>query len=320
MGEDITIYFIVEDINAEIHIERYNRYVETMLTWLYIINQYASSSCARSLTCYLYFTSLKKTKPVSNVDIIGWDHVNTAFTTTCPSKSEIIVYRYEEWFKSFIHETFHNFALDFSDMNNDTCHNRIKELFNVNSEVNLFESYTEFWAEIINACYCSYFQIDNKEDINDFILSAELFINMERTYSFIQLVKVLNFMGLNYKNLYSNKQEDIILRDTLYKEDTSVFSYYIIRFILLVNYQDFLAWCQKNNTSLLQFKKTIQNQNEFCKFIEKKYKTKILLDGIKRTEKFIKKLYKQKENYTGINKENHNFLLTNMRMSVCELC
>ena len=32
--------------------------------------------------------------------------------------SEIIIFRNEEWFKVFVHETFHLFGVDFSNMSN----------------------------------------------------------------------------------------------------------------------------------------------------------------------------------------------------------
>jgi len=127
--------------------------------WLYIINQYASKQCANSLVIYLYFTSLEKRIPNSNISILDEINVNTAFTSTCPKDSEIVVFRKEEWFKVFIHETFHNFALDFSDMNNNDAHKCILDIFKVNSNVNLYEAYTEFWAEIMNALFCSFFFI-----------------------------------------------------------------------------------------------------------------------------------------------------------------
>jgi hypothetical protein len=49
------------------------------------------------------------------------------------------------------------------------------------------------------------------------------------------------------------------MRETLYKEDSNVLSYYIISTIMMNNYQGFLGWCNENNLSLLQFKKTTAN-------------------------------------------------------------
>lgn len=309
----ITLYFIVEETNVEHKIEIYNRYVDTIIMWFYILNEYGSKKCSPIFTIYLYFTSLEKKLPNSNIDILNQIHVNTAFTTTCPKDSEIVIFRKEEWFKVLIHESFHNFALDFSDMNTYESTKDILSIFPVNSEVNLYESYTEFWAEIMNALFCSFFALKTKTNFDDFLSNFEFFINFERTYSFFQLVKTLDFMGLNYKNLYSETNQSKVLRNTLYKEKSNVLSYYVIKTILINNYQGFLSWCKVNNFSLLQFKKTTTNQKEYCNFISKNYKTKMMLDNVKSSEICLQKVKSIKKN------KNKNYLLTNMRMSICEL-
>jgi hypothetical protein len=309
----IKIFFMVEEAHVELQLETYNRYVDNIVMWLYILNQYASKQCANSLKLYFYFTSLEKHLPNSNISILDEINVNTAFTTTCPKDSEIVVFRKEEWFKVFIHETFHNFGLDFSDMNNKTVHTCILNIFHVKSEVNLYESYTEFWAEIMNALFCSFISLKNKTDINQFLSNSEFYINFEISYSFFQLVKTLKFMGLQYEDLYSTSEHSKVLRDHLYKERTNVLAYYIIKTILINNYQSFLAWCKTNNILLMQFKKTPLNQNEFCRFIEKNYKTKNMLVTIHNTQIFLNKLINKKQN------TNTQYLLSNLRMSICEL-
>jgi hypothetical protein len=118
-------------------------------------------------------------------------------------------------------------------------------------------------------------------------------------------------MGLTYKDLYLDSKHSIILRENLYKEKTNVLSYYILKTILLNNYQGFLSWCNKNNLSLLDFKETIGNLKEFCKFIEKNYKKQSLLDDIHKTHLFLSKIKKKKGDY--------KYILSNMRMSICEL-
>jgi hypothetical protein len=312
-GRNVKVHFVLEDSDVELKIDTYNSYIDAIIMWLYIVNQYASKQCAQTIVIYLYFTSLEKKLPESNIFILDEINVNTAFTYTCPKDSEIVVFRKEEWFKVFIHESFHNFGLDFSDMNNTESHECILNIFKVNSIVNLYESYTEFWAEIINALFCSFFSLKDKKNIHEFLSYSEFFINFERTHSFFQLVKTLNFMGLTYKDLYSKSIHSSVLRDNLYKEKTNVLSYYIIKTILINNYQGFLSWCKINNFSLLQFNKTITNQREFCKFIEKNYKINSMLQGIKETQHFLSTL-KQK------GKRQHlNYLLSNLRMSICEL-
>jgi hypothetical protein len=283
------------------------------------------------LTLYIYFTSLTKKLPPSNIYIINENNVNTAFTYSCHHDPEIVIFRKEEWFKVLLHETFHNYALDFSDMNTqrEICNPAILSIFPVQSDVNLYEAYTEFWAEIMNVIFCSYYvALDQNSTSDDELLSNfDFFINFERTYGFFQMIKTLNFMGLTYKNLYSKKEESLLMRETLYKEDSNILAYYIIRPILLHNYQGFLGWCDKNNFSLLQFKKTNANLDEFCKFIEKNYKTKSMNESVDCMQKFMMKVNKMKTTKSKksqsqsqkANEEDLDFTLSNMRMTICEL-
>jgi len=308
---EIKVYFMVENDNIELELDRYNNYVETIFMWLHVLNIYSSPACVKTLSIYLYFTSLEKHLPSSNIYVLDENHVNTAFTTTCPSDSEIIVFRKEEWFKVLVHETFHNFGLDFSGMNNDNIRNCILNIFDVDSRVDAFEAYTEFWAEIMNALFCSFYSLKFKQNTDEFLSNVEFYINFERTYTFFQLVKTLQFMGLKYKDLYSKTEQSKINRENLYKEKTNVFSYYVIKAILMNNYQSFLGWCKKNNFNLLDFKKTLGNQKAFCDYITKNYKCQSMMDNIHETELFLSKVKRKKGN--------SKYILSNMRMSICEL-
>jgi hypothetical protein len=128
------------------------------------------------------------------------------------------------------------------------------------------------------------------------------------------MIKVLDFMDLSYENLYKKTIVSENLRKTLYKENTSVLSYYILTSILLNNYQDFLSWCNTNNILILNFKKTSKNVESYCRFIEKKYKSKNMLNGIECTEhlfyRFKNKKTKPKEML---------YLLNSLRMTICEM-
>jgi hypothetical protein len=316
-GRKVKVNFILEEEESKINIVTFNGYIDNIIMWLHILNKYSSKQCANTLIIYLYLTSLEKALPHSNSLILNEIHVNTAFTTTCPKDSEIVVFRKEEWFKVLIHETFHNFGLDFSNMNNETVTKCILDIFKVKSEVKLYESYTEFWAEIMNALFFSFLNSKDKYNIEEFLSNSEFFINFERTYSFFQLVKTLNFMGLTYKDLYSKTQYSKNLRENLYKEKTNILAYYVIKTILMNNYQTFLYWCKTNNSNILQFKKTPFGQQEFCNYIEKNYKTSGFLNGIDKTEEFLNKL--QKNSGKNTEKNNSDYILSNLRMSICEL-
>ncbi len=317
MDRKITIYFIGEN-DVEYKMEKYNEYVKRILVWLYMIHDESSKKCAKTLTLFFYLTSLKKEIPQTELDTLNEIHVNTGFTYTCPENSEIVIYRKEEWFKVFMHESFHNFALDFSEMNNDECKTRILNLFPVKSDVSLYESYTETWASIMNAVFCSYYLLKEGENsFSHFLSNYQYFLHFERTFAVYQMVKVLSFMNLQYKNLYENNNVSNMLRETMYKEDTNVLSYYVIKTILLEHSDEFLSWCQENNYSLMDFKKTNSNIHKYCELIEKYYRSKEFLEDVDTMEKFFKKMKKQAKKEK--NPKKMDFFLSNMRMSICEL-
>ena len=296
---NIIVHFILENSNE---VSNCDKHLKLIIHLMHLLTMYSNKGCSRQLTIFIYMTSLKKELPKTNAHILDQSNVNTAFTRSCMPTSEIVIFRKEEWFKVLIHESFHNFGLDFADMNNSECHSHILRMFKVSSEVNLFEAYTEFWAEIINACFCSFFILQNKNKVDEFILNADFFINFERTYSFFQLVKTLDFMGVTYADLYSS-----LSRNTKYKEKSNILAYYVIKTILIHNFQDFLSWCQRNNSSLLQFNKEGNAQMKMCAFIEEKYKSDSLLQNIDKTTALFRKF------------KGKNGLSQNMRMTMFEL-
>ena len=296
---NIIVHFILEKLDE---VSKCDKHVKLIIHLMHLLTMYSNKRCSRNLTIFIYMTSLKKELPKTNAHILDQSNVNTAFTRTCMPTSEIVIFRKEEWFKVLIHESFHNFGLDFADMNNTECHSHILRMFKVSSEVNLFEAYTEFWAEIINACFCSFFILQNKNNVKEFILNADFFINFERTYSFFQLVKTLDFMGVTYADLYSS-----LSRNTKYKERSNILAYYVIKTILIHDFQDFLSWCQRHNSSLLQFNKEGNAQMKMCVFIEEKYKSSSLLTNIDKTSALFRKI------------KGENGLSQNMRMTMFEM-
>jgi hypothetical protein len=139
----------------------------------------------------------------------------------------------------------------------------------------------------MNALFCSFYILKNKRDVEQFLSNSEFFINFERTYSYFQLVKALEFMGLTYKDLFSTVQRSKVLRENMYKEKTNVLSYYVIKAVLMNNYQGFLFWCKTNNSSLVQFEKTNKNQMDYCEFIKNNYKSASMLENVSETQKFF---------------------------------
>ena len=96
-----------------------------------------------------------------------------------------------------------------------------------------------------------------------------------------------------------------------YKENTNVFCYYIIKTILLVYYDDFLKWCNLNNTNILKFEKRGANLLRFYNFIKSKYSSDYFIKSVDKMEKiFIKKKKSVSKSSLLLNKT--------VRMSICE--
>jgi hypothetical protein len=305
---DININFILEEEDI-LNFDFFNIY--KILYWLYIIVKYIKPEKCKTLTIYIFMTSLKKTLPSFKNVILDREHINTAYTYPCNNKNgKIVIFRKEEWFKCFIHETIHIFNMDLLSNKYD-LNEKIKLLVKVTTEEEFYESYTEFWAEIMNIIFLSYkvitsYKILNKDEY--FINIFNYLINNERKFNIIQVVKILRFMGLKFEDLYLEENK------IKYNEKTNIFSYFILKLILLYNYNDFLMLCIKNNKDILVFDNTIKNINNFFDFIKKNYKKKQMLLEIKKIEKIVNNDNLLNKNIK--NKLNNNYLKNNLRMTL----
>ena len=303
----INIFFITNN-NDLIEIKR-NIY--RIILWLHTVIKYAKDTfCSKELNIYIFLTELEKKLPENEKEEIGKINVNTGFTMTCQEKSNIVIYRKEEWYKVFVHETMHNLGLDFSAMDNDNTRKFIVEkIFPVKSDVKLYEAYTDAWAKILNVLLTSY--LTSNRTYENFRINTEEYMNLERTHCFFQCIKILRHMGLTYENLYSDDEQSKKLRK-LYKEETSILSYYIINAVILNIYQEFLIWCKDNNRSgsILQFENTKIKQMEFCDFIYENYKTENMLNRIH----CISEMFEHYKHSNTNKKINH--LIVNMRKSL----
>ena len=275
-----SVFFYTNTMNEETKMnkEAITKYIKWVYIWLYIAKTYAKTKCSHELKIYLYLTKLKKILP-TNGGIIGQEHANTGYTMACKTDNEINIFREEEWFKVLIHESFHAFGLDFSELDNTPYDgsSEILKLFPVSSDVNLFETYCEIWAELLNVMFIVYFNStsDFYENINKLIHEVENRIHNERLYSLFQCAKVLYHYKLDYKEMYEKSPAAQKERTLKYKEDTNVLSYYIIKSIFMFFIDDYIIWCADNNSNneifTLQIKQSPDNIKKYCKFIENHY-------------------------------------------------
>ena len=246
--------------------------VKQIFLWLFIAEKYACRKCSKKMTLFFYMTDHLKLLPVKG-NSLGLINANTAFTTPCSHSTDIHLFRKEEWFKVFIHETFHNLGLDFSTMPQDKAELKILKLFPMNiSDIRIFESYCENWAELMNILFTAYLNTQNKRDFGKIVEKMEKYLQLERVFSLFQCTKVLNHSQLKYTDIYQNAEHKPILgKIKQYKEKTNAFSYFVLKPIIMFYMNDFISWSIAYNGATLDFKKTQANMIQYVGLFEQLY-------------------------------------------------
>ena len=286
--------------------------IHRIAVWLQVAYMFAGKACAKQLTCYLFLTDHHKILPKKDETIssefhstnmlpIDTIHANTAFTTACSLNSDIMLYRMEEWFKVFIHETFHSLGLDFSQMDNTESNRQILDLFpgcSREMDVRIYETYCEMWAEILNVMFIAYFSeisrvctktrtrkdtgnmnnatrrlgcvqsVEYSRILSKTIAQTEKYLEYERAFTMYQASKVLQHYNRTYPEICSHTHTP-----NTYSELTPVFSYYIVKSVLFYHVNYFVEWCSRHNEDTLYFTKTKHNIREYGRLIGRLYKS-----------------------------------------------
>lgn len=309
-----TIFCVVptNEISGEKEIHNWLESIKIKIfSWLSLVSSQSSSkNCSKNLNIYFYFTNFEKKIHRENA-ILGTFNVNSAYTFSCNinenGDNEMYIYRKEEWFKVFIHETFHSFSLDFSNINESLQNNvnkKLKLIFPLHIDFRFYETYTEIWAEIINIIYIAHFSpTKNKiSQINEFLQKEQLF-------SLFQMIKILKHNQISYNELYENTEKAKIKRMHKYKENTPVFSYYILKAVCMMNVDEFIEWNAFTNKGSLNMNKSQEKIDSLIEFINQKYMNTDFLQSIYFMEKYYNNLLKKKKD---------SFLSNNLRMTMFE--
>ena len=192
-------------------------------------------------------------------------HVNTAVTNS----KDIIIYREQELFKSIFHELIHFHNLDFRHVSRNILNKIINYLItshniNSNNEYILYECSAEVLANILNNIYYS-------RSINEFNTNLQ----NEIIFSTLQICKILHIckykrwsdFSLHNSNNTSGSVSNTLSSHTIkktkqFKQDSCVFSYYILKLYLLLNLDSYFK------TILDSKMKFIQTKESFNKLIE----------------------------------------------------
>lgn len=289
-------------------LNKINNIFDRLLLIYVFLTKFSDIKCNKTLDVKIFLTDIKKMLPYSSIKTLGPIHANTAVTTSCQENGEIIIYRQEELVKVFIHECIHSLGLDWFEMNLSSLKSKLKEIFKINSEMKVSESYTEFWACILNCCFTAY--LLNNKNIEEYLLFSEYCIQFEQMFSLFQMAKILRLMGIHYRSLYENDKLSVQSQKYLYREKTNIFAYYILKTILLYNASSFMKFCKKNNDNILNMEVTDKNMNKLFDFINFHYKKPNFLKDISNMYLFVKNIPKKRKN---------DFILRTSRMTAIEL-
>ena len=176
-----------------------------------------------------YFETNKKKKfPKKNI-VLGPNEVNSGLTFLDLEKihinGDIILYRKEEVLKVLIHELIHSNLID-SKIIFSKKTNEFSNLFCVNYKILLNEAFTESFATIINIFYIHIINKMKNKYLN-------IMFQNEMIYSNYICNKIINFYNINNISDIIKKNNKCINN---FPQKTNVFSYYILKNILLTNH------------------------------------------------------------------------------------
>lgn len=234
------------------------RSIQLMVSWLFVCYKYVRNENFKPLKIDVYFTDIKRGFPNNNNQTI--DAVNINGGLTYIYDGSIVVFRYEEWFKVFIHECGHSLGFESHNFGGGALANFVNNMISLKVNNSIGEAYVEAWARIIAVFYSS---ISNSTNYKDFLILLRFNMKVESLFSVMQAYRVLAFMNMPYSSVI----DPLSSKGKLYKETTNVFAYFILCGSFMRDPFKFLRFCDKYNTNLLQINEDNVTLDAFKKYI-----------------------------------------------------
>jgi hypothetical protein len=254
-----------------------DKFIQRILTKIFMLISLFTNKQNAIFNINTWLSSLKKTldshtntshihkktsiKTTQITKVIKAKNVNSGATIHNPLEEtvELFVWRKEEFEKVLVHEMIHTLRLDFFDYPGKLKQDFYK-MFNIpnQTEIRLGEAYVETWALILNTIFLV---IPGKLKYNSKLQKFFEYFIWELQYSLFQCVKILSYFKFE---CFSKCDDSLInfLNEGKFQQETSVFSYYIIKTGLLVHLDLFLQYCCNNNQSLLDVR---ESEESFAK-------------------------------------------------------
>lgn len=238
--------FIIYD---KININNLDNIVKNMLVFLQILIKISKNlnneinECSKNgisitffLTPFLKKLNITNTK---NKEILGVNNVNSGFAYVCLTSGSIFIYRKEDFFKVFVHESLHSYGIDRALVNNlnenkNENYNKFLDIFafanKPTTNVSINEALTEFWTSLLYLCVNSY---QYSENLREFIYKFERLYKIELVHALYQISKILHYNDLTYSSFINNA-------NAKYIETSHIFSYFIVKTLMIINHEHML--------------------------------------------------------------------------------
>ena len=238
-GKTYMFDFII--YNNEISITNLDLIVEKMLLVLQLIIAISRNETRNGQHVTFFLTPFQKKLNLNNNAILGAKNVNSGFTYPYLVNGVTFIYRKEEFFKVFIHESIHYYGIDkalHKQLNSNINYKKFINLFNIGTEyiakIGINEGLTEYWTFII---YLTALSFKKSITLANFIYEFERLYKLELLHIIFQVVKILNYNKLTYSQFLANSSAN---SSNKYKETSHIFSYYIVKTLLVYNHENML--------------------------------------------------------------------------------
>ena len=223
-------------------------YSKVVMSSLLVNDECEAEGKPKNISVLFCDTRFKKVMPAERGEVIGCKHVNSGSTTFTSSDSRFIhIWRKEECFKVYLHELLHAFNVENSSIRDPLIVEPLMRHFNVDIPLLLVgEAYVEAYATFINLIF--YHVVDKnwspKKGYTDTENEIAESFSYEVEFATFQIAKLLYHFGYQTTGKFYNKKGTFKIPPK-WKEDSNVFSYYIIKWGLLCNICKMLETCEK---------------------------------------------------------------------------
>jgi len=251
-------------INIHYSYENITKFVDIIVNALCFIFNLSIHNVYKCTINY-YFTDNKKKLSLDKDYLNGYITNNEVNSGSCSSDT-INIWRKEEILKVTLHECIHLLNYDLKNEDN-FLKEHYRKRYNITSDkMNIFEAYTEIWAELINIYLIVKLQKGNKHLFSKYI-------GYETFFSTYQASKIFFITNLKDKPCDLNKE-------------TNVLPYFIIKCEFYNNLKDFLNHCKKE-----------ENNKNYVKIINNFKELIFKMSACEKNDKYFKKIDKKSFNY-----------------------